>query len=125
MSILCKCLPLLSIIIPTYGRSESLKRAINSALQITDECEVVVVPNGDSDLWKRVANDFEHEKRVKWFPLDRANVSAARNHGLAKAQGQFVRFLDDDYFYLENARKQLQVHMKHDLDVSCGIVECC
>ena len=95
--------PLVSAVIPTYGRSEMLKRAIGSVLNQTyDNIEIIVVDDNDSDsedrkrtesaLQKYLQNDqivyLKHEKN--------AGGCAARNTGIDAANGEYIGFLDDD-----------------------------
>lgn len=115
--------PILSIIIPTANRELLLKKAINSALSITEDCEVIVVPNGVSLGWKKTAKIFDTDDRVKWLPIMEANVSAARNHGLIHAKGIYIRFLDDDdFFYPNECLTQLNLAVSEQLDIVSGAV---
>lgn len=115
--------PLLSVIIPTAARTCFLSRAIESALGIVDDCEVVVVPNGPSSAWKEVYKTFKSEPRVRWLPIEKAGVSAARNFGLTSATGVYIRFLDDDdFFYPKECAKQLEAMLTESLDMTSGLV---
>lgn len=102
--------PMLSIVIPTYNRVRMLKRAIDSALVAApeDDVEVVVVPNGPHRGWVTVQASYLHDARVQWHPIERGQACVARNHGLACASGDYVRFLDDDDYLLPQAAEQLR-----------------
>ena len=112
--------PLLSIIIPTYNRSDMLDRAIKSALDsFADEnIEVVVVPNGPHDAWKIVEGKYRQDERVKWFHIDCGHACVARNHGLKKSRGMYVRFLDDDDYLLPSSADQLKNIKNSKADIS-------
>lgn len=115
--------PLLTVVIPTYKRPRQLGRAINSALLAAPEgdVEVVVVPNGSDTSWHSVAIEFSAEDRVTWHASLPANVSAARNHGLRLARGEFVRFLDDDdYLYPDTASSQCLTLIESGADICSG-----
>lgn len=115
--------PLLSVVVPTFNRPHFLTRAISSALDSAPdgEVEVIVVPNGPGSSWKEIAEHFRHDHRVRWHPVSEAGVSAARNHGLERANGEWVRFLDDDdYLYPEACRRQCEVALSSNADISSG-----
>lgn len=102
--------PLLSVVIPTYGRPQYLPRAIESALHSSPygDVEVVVVPNGPDESWKEIARAYAAEQRVSWHPVTAKHANVARNHGKELASGKYIRFLDDDDFFLPlYAEKQL------------------
>lgn len=116
--------PTLTVIIPTAGRISFLLKAIKSALGIVDDCEVLIVPNGSSQAWLSIVSIFEKDPRVKWLPIEQANVSAARNYGLENAQGEFIRFLDDDdYLFPEACAYQLNEIIVGEHDVVSGAVQ--
>ena len=87
---------LVSIIIPTYNRSETLCRAISSAVnqEYTDVEVVVVNDGGDEKTTQNVVGDFVNVKLI--HQSVNKGVSAARNAGIRAATGDYLLFLDDD-----------------------------
>lgn len=102
-------IPLLTVVVPTHKRPELLTRAIESSILAAPDrsLEVIVIPNGADDSWRRVAERFREDRRVSWIHNHRSNASAARNMGLRAARGKYVRFLDDDDYLFPAASDQL------------------
>lgn len=100
--------PMLSVVIPTHKRPQFLPRAIASALQAAPDgdVEVLIIPNGPDDSWKSAAEKFKQDARVQWHPISAPQANIARNHGLERAAGKYVRFLDDDDYFLAGASQQ-------------------
>ncbi len=117
--------PLLSIVIPTFRRPHCLGRAIESALCAAPDgdMEVVVVPNGPDYSWQSVANNYKENPRVSWHYLSAGHACAARNHGLAKASGKYIRFLDDDDYLYPAATDQLILIDSQDADLCSAPLE--
>jgi len=104
-------LPTISVIIPTYNRSNLLKRAINSVLNQTfKDFELIVVDDNSADDTKEVVNRFgAGDSRIKYIRHKRnKGGSAARNTGIKHAKGEYIALLDDDDEWLpEKLEKQL------------------
>lgn len=110
-----------TIVIPTFGRSRLLARAIESCFvgSFSNRTEVVVVPNGQDFSWKLLESRYERDCRVRFHPIELADQSSARNAGLEAARGVLVRFLDDDdYLIPEAAEKQYAMMLDQQLDVT-------
>jgi|SRR6185437_257320 len=91
---------LVSVVIPTFNRSSSVRRAINSALaQSYRELEVIVVDDGSTDDTSQALRGLG--PRVRVFSQANAGPAAARNTGMARARGEFVAFLDSDDVWLD------------------------
>jgi glycosyltransferase involved in cell wall biosynthesis len=103
-------IPTLSVIVPTHRRPHYLPRAIESAFRAAPDgnVEVIVIPNGPDESWRGIAGQFVHDTRVKWHSVSTSHANVARNHGLRLATGKYVRFLDDDDYFLDDASKQVQ-----------------
>jgi glycosyltransferase involved in cell wall biosynthesis len=87
--------PLVSVIIPTYKRAALVREAIASVLaQDYPRLEVIVVDDGSEDQTPAVVQAFG--AAVTFIQQAHAGVSAARNHGVATAQGDLIAFLDSD-----------------------------
>lgn len=101
---------MVSIIIPSAGRRpELLQRAIKSAL-IDDELiqtEIIVILNGKDGMDFDLSQSFQHPL-VSYHKIELGNVSKARNYGLKRACGDYIRFLDDDD-YLSQSIHRLQI----------------
>lgn len=93
---------LVSVIIPSYKRSDTVTRAVNSVLnQSYKDLEVLVVDDnipGDkySVILKKVIESI-NDKRVRLVTQSQhINGAKARNVGIENANGEYVAFLDDD-----------------------------
>lgn len=118
--------PLISIIIPTANRPQFLPRAVDSALMgiAPSEVEVIVVPNGPDLSWKESLVPYRNNLSVRVLPIETAHANVARNHGLANAQGKYVRFLDDDDYLIPNAaRIQLEFTENTGAEICSGLLK--
>lgn len=89
--------PLVSIIMPTYKRADSIGLAIDSVLkQSYQNWELVVVDDGGNDSTDKVIEAYK-DSRIKYESLDsNQGVSAARNRALSNATGELICYLDSD-----------------------------
>jgi len=113
--------PLVSIVIPTSGRGDLLRRAVSSCLEggYADVTEVVVVPNGPDTSWESVFELFKDDARVRFHSCDAWDRDAARNKGIELARGELLRFLDDDDYLLPDAAgKQYEMMLEQGVDFS-------
>lgn len=93
-------MPRVSVIIPTYNRAAPVKEAVASVLaQTCRDFELLVVDDGSTDGTLEALEVFGGEIRVISRPA-RRGVSAARNAGVATAQGEWLAFLDSDDLWL-------------------------
>jgi glycosyltransferase involved in cell wall biosynthesis len=90
--------PLLTVVLCTFNRADLVTRALDAVLaQEGVDFEVVVVDDGSTDATPAtLAAVAERDRRVRPVRQDNAGLSAARNAGLAMADGAWVVFLDDD-----------------------------
>jgi glycosyltransferase involved in cell wall biosynthesis len=96
-----------SAVIPVYNGERYLADAIRSVLnQSLAVIECLVIDDGSDDRTPEVAHQFGPE--VTYVRRDRGGVSAARNDGARRSQGEFVGFLDhDDQWLPEKLERQL------------------
>ncbi len=94
---------LVSIIIPTFNRSQLLVRAITSVInQKYTNWELIIVDDGSTDETKEVVEKFQEVNKISYFKIENSGVSAARNYGIKLAIGEWVAFLDSDDEWLPN-----------------------
>lgn len=118
--------PLVSIIIPTYKRPLTLRRAISSCLNQTySNIEIIVIDDNNSGDEYRSETEslmkiYENNNKVKYIKHEKnMNGSAARNTGIRVSKGKYVAFLDDDDEFLSN-KIQNQVEKMEVLDATWG-----
>ena len=96
-------MPRITVVLPTYNRAHSLDRAVRSIVaQDYPDWELILVDDGSTDdtvlLRQRFATLLG--PRYRDATIARSGVSAARNHGIAMANGELIAFLDSDDFWL-------------------------
>ena len=99
----------ISIIIPAYNTEKYIEKCISSALNQTYEnIEVVVIDDGSTDRTLDAARECaEKDHRIVLETQANKGVSAARNHGLDIASGDYVMFLDSDDWLEPDAAETL------------------
>ncbi|MFT4283121.1 MAG: glycosyltransferase family 2 protein [Candidatus Woesearchaeota archaeon] len=117
--------PLVSIIIPTFNRSEFVLSAVKSALNQTyKNIEVIVVDDFSTDDTFKVISKLRSKKLKVFRNAKNSGGPFSRNKGLSLAKGEFINFLDDDdYLY----PKKIELQVKKFLSSSkkdLGVVTC-
>lgn len=118
---------LVSVVIPTYKRYDSLIRAVNSVIRQTyKNIELFVVnDNEPNDEFSNMINSYFEEMKDKRInlvnPLKHVNGAYARNEGIKLSTGEYIAFLDDDdIWFPHKLEKQLDEFEK--LDASYGAI---
>ena len=90
--------PLVSVVVPTYGRPETVLDALDSvATQTYDNIEVVVVDDHSPEPVEPRLRELSFDVQLRCLRHEEnKGANAARNTGLRAAAGEFVAFLDDD-----------------------------
>ncbi|MBH8574630.1 glycosyltransferase family 2 protein [Nostocaceae cyanobacterium CENA369] len=92
-------LPLISVIVPTYGREETLRDSIVDVLnQDYPNFEVLVIdqlPKHQPEIQAYLEEQAAANK-IKLFHLDWASLPGARNYGVRRSLGEIILFIDDD-----------------------------
>jgi glycosyltransferase involved in cell wall biosynthesis len=88
--------PEVSVIIPVFNSGSLLEETLASVkAQSFKAYEVLIIDNGSDQ--KKTLSILEKNKAVyKVFRIEEANVSAARNFGIAQAKGKYILPLDSD-----------------------------
>lgn len=87
---------LISVIVPFYKGENYISSAIDSILNQTyTNFELLLIENGIKDNSEQIIQKF-NDKRIRYFYLDKANVSNARNFGISQSKGNFIYFMDGD-----------------------------
>ena len=120
---------LVSVIVPTYKRCDTLTRCINSVLNQTyQKIELIVVNDnvvGDeySQQLYRLIDQYSDERLIFVEQEKHINGAAARNVGIKRARGEYIAFNDDDDYW-EPQKIERQVSLLSGLDESWGAVSC-
>lgn len=118
--------PLVSVIIPTYKRSDVLSRSIDSVLkQSYDNYEIIVVDDNNAGSEERKKTEiimqqyFNNTKVIYVQHPYNKNGSAARNTGFNTSKGKYIMFLDDDDEFTED-KIRMQVQCLESRDMTWG-----
>ncbi len=116
----------LSMVVPMYNTSQWLERCLDSLTAQgleTSEYEIIVVNDGSTDNSVEVFNDYKDkhpEMNLSLVSQANAGLSAARNAGTKKAQGDYVWWVDSDDFVETNVvAPLLERAVRDELDVHC------
>ncbi len=92
---------LVSVIIPTFNRENSIVRSVESVLKQTyKNLEVIVVDDGSSDGTLSCLEKVQDARlRVVSMPVN-GGAPAARNYGISLAKGAYIALQDSDDVWL-------------------------
>ncbi|MBC6112162.1 glycosyltransferase family 2 protein [Pedobacter fastidiosus] len=89
-----------SIIIPTYNRLWSLKKAVSSCFDTKLKIEVLVIDDGSTD---GTAEWLKQQPNILFFQQANRGKDWAINNFFRYTQGKYIRFLDSDDWLLPSS----------------------
>lgn len=110
---------MVSVIIPSYNREDTIERSVRSVLaQTYSDLEVIVVDDCSTDNTENVVRAID-DNRVRYHCLEKnSGACAARNKGISLAKGDIIAFQDsDDEWRPTKLEKQLAVMEQTKADV--------
>ncbi|MFC1850268.1 methyltransferase domain-containing protein [candidate division CSSED10-310 bacterium] len=111
--------PEVSIIIPTFNNVESLHQCLTSIMHYCDvAAELIIIDDCSTDTTPQLLQSIEHIHRIR----NEVNLEFIRscNQGAAKAQGQYLLFVNDDVVATPHSFSAMVKVMKHNK--KCGAV---
>lgn len=120
-----EAIPCVSVIIPSYNRADCVASAIQSVTaQDYRPLDILIIDDGSVDNTQEVVQDFLQETTdlsIRYIYQPNGGVSAARNHGLALARGEYISFLDsDDVLLPHKIKHQVLLMQKEHADLCYG-----
>lgn len=115
----------ISVIICTFNRSESLRRALNSLRKVLIpkdlSCEFIVVDNNSHDDTRLVFDETNRhgDINLRYVFEARKGLSHARNRGISEARGEIIAFTDDDVIVHEDWIQNIDKAFNEHHDVVC------
>ena len=87
-----------SVILPVYNVGNYLDETLSSLTRQTlKDIEIIAVNDGSTDHSEEILKRHQaSDPRIIYFNQDNQGQSAARNHALRHAQGEYIYFMDAD-----------------------------
>ena len=111
---------LVSVIVPAYNAEAFIAEALDSAFaQDFRPLEVIVVDDGSTDRTAEIAAAYE----AQLVRQPNRGPAAARNAGLARAQGEYIAILDADDVWPEDRVSCLVEALRSGAGIAFGLSE--
>ena len=104
--------PLVSIIVPTFGRLKYLRPTVASVLRQTlEDWELIIADDGSDEETRGYLRSLGADRRIRLVWLTHTGIPAlVRNAALREARGEYVAFLDsDDLWSPEKLSRQVEI----------------
>jgi len=110
--------PTVSVIIPAYNEEETIKKTIDSLLEVDypkSKIEILVVDDGSMDRTADVVRSFKDKRVVLLQKKNEGNAAFAKNYGIGHSKGEVIITLDADSWVAKDAIKKLLAHFDDDV----------
>src|SRR5574344_152283 len=115
--------PRLSIIVPVYQVPDTLSKCVESIVaQTFQDWELLLIDDGSADECGTRCDEWSmKDARITTIHQTNQGLSAARNTGISKAQGEYITFIDsDDWIDTDTLRP---VMLRMDAHANCDLME--
>ena len=113
---------MISVVIPAYNSSSTIKDCIDSVLQQTRAdlvCEILVINDGSKDNTEELVEQlYEKEEKVRVISKENGGVSTARNAGIRAAKGDWIALLDSDDVWLPEKLELQWAEIENNKDIA-------
>ena len=108
---------MISVIVPVYNVEKYLEQCIQSIVtQTYSHFECILVDDGSNDGSGEICDIWQQkDNRIIVIHQKNQGVSAARNRGVAEAQGEYIAFIDSDDWVEEDYLMSLFIPMNENI----------
>lgn len=113
--------PTISVIVPVYKVERFLPQCVDSILaQTLSDIEVILVDDGSPDRCPAICDEYAlKDRRVQVIHQKNGGLSAARNAGIERANGEYLCFIDsDDWISPEYCKRLLDAAISTGADMA-------
>ncbi len=111
----------ISVVVPIYNVEQYLRKCLNSILDQTfTDFELILVDDGSTDLSGDIAEEYaEKDDKISVIHKKNGGLSDARNHGIDKATGEYICFIDSDD-WIENTylEELFELAVRNEADIT-------
>lgn len=115
-----------SVIVPIYNAEKYLKQCLDSIKdQTLTDIEVIMIDDGSTDRSAEISKQFLADSRFSYYHKENEGLAAARADGIARANGEYLGFIDsDDWIEPDMYEKMYNAAKSNDSDiVFCNCLE--
>lgn len=108
-------MPTFSLIVPVYKIADYLPKCIESVLaQSCQDYELLLIDDGSPDNCGEICDDYaaRYPDKIRAIHQPNGGAGAARNRGIALAQGEFLLFVDGDDYLSPEMLAELKAEIK-------------
>jgi len=109
---------MISIVIPTFNRSDSVLVAINSILsRYKQNIEIVIIDDASQDDTEKKIKSLNHQSIT--YIRNNTNIGTALSklRGIKVASGNYIGFLDDDDIWVSDP-----INFANDTNTNCDLI---
>jgi glycosyltransferase involved in cell wall biosynthesis len=111
----------ISVIIPAYNVLPYIRKSLDSVVNQTyKNLEIILIDDGSTDGTGAICDEYaQKDSRITVIHQQNAGLSAARNVGIERSEGEWIAFLDsDDWVEPQMYEILLKVAQENDADIS-------
>lgn len=119
---------MISIVIPVYNAATYLRDTLNSIVnQSYTNVEIIIVNDGSTDKSSEICHEYAKiYQNIMVYDRENNGVSASRNYGIEKSNGDYIWFMDSDDILEEDALLYaVEQQEKYNADVVIGGMNLC
>jgi glycosyltransferase involved in cell wall biosynthesis len=111
--------PKVSVVVATLNRQELLIEMLTKLLQDQADILEIIIVDQTEEFGQELKDFIDSHPIIKYFYFKEKKLTAARNFGWQKAQGEIVLFLDDDAMIFPGL---VRAHLQNYQDENVGAV---
>src|SRR3989344_6605787 len=105
---------MISFIVPTYNREDTIERCIRSIYSVKCDKEIIVIDDNSNDKTiEIIKRNFPKINIIR--NKSNKGPAYARNVGIKEANGEYLFFVDSDVFLTKDILKKLLKYEDHDI----------
>ena len=86
-----------SVIVPIYNAEKYLEQCLDSIVaQTLKDIEIILIDDGSTDGCSEICKKYLSDSRVTYYRKENEGLAAARADGIARANGEYIGFVDSD-----------------------------